>query len=146
MTIPGIRSEPLRSSSPRSVSTWTGSPRPQHLASWAGMCPGNNESAGKHRSGKTRKGDPWLQSALVEAAWSASRTKSTSMQARFWRIAKRRGDEKAIYAVGHHLLIVIWWMLHETRPYSEMGDDYLGRRIDPENEHDNSSTSSNNSD
>ena len=107
-------------------------PTAQHLASWAGMCPGNNESAGKRRSGKTRKGDPWLQSALVEAGWSASRTRHTSMQARFWRIAKRRGAEKATYAVGHHLLVVIWWMLHEHVPYSEMGHDYLARRVDPE--------------
>ncbi len=107
-------------------------PTAQHLASWAGMCPGNNESAGKHRSGRTRKGDPWLQSALVEAGWSASRTKNTSMQARFWRLSKRRGTEKATYAIGHHLLIVIWWMLHDHVPYSEMGDDYQTRRVDPE--------------
>lgn len=107
-------------------------PSPQHLASWAGLCPGNNESAGKRRSGKTRKGDLWLQSALVEAAWSASRTKNTSMQARFWRIAKHRGEEKALVAVAHHLLVVIWWMLNEHVPYSEMGADYLARRVDPE--------------
>ena len=107
-------------------------PTPAHLASWAGMCPGNNESAGKHRSGKTRHGDAWLQSALVEAGWSASRTKNTSMQARFWRIAKRRGVEKATYAVGHHLLVVIWSMLKEHVTYNEMGDDYLARRVDPQ--------------
>lgn len=106
-------------------------PSPQHLASWAGLCPGNNESAGKRRSGRTRKGDPWLQSALVEAAWSASRSKGTSMQARFWRIAKHRGEEKALVAVAHHLLTMIWWMLHEHVPYSEMGADYLARRVDP---------------
>jgi transposase len=107
-------------------------PTAQHLASWAGMCPGNNESAGKRRSGRTRRGDPWLQSALVEAGWSASRTRRTSMQARFWRIAKRRGVEKATYAVGHHLLVAIWWMLHNNVTYSEMGHDYLTRRVDPE--------------
>lgn len=107
-------------------------PTAQHLASWAGMCPDNNESAGKRRSGKTRKGDSWLQSALVEAGWSASRTRGTSMQARFWRIAKRRGVEKATYAVGHHLLVIIWWMLHERVAYNEMGADYLARRVDPE--------------
>ena len=107
-------------------------PTAQHLASWAGMCPGNNESAGKHRSGRTRRGDAWLQSALVEAGWSASRSKNTSMQARFWRIAKRRGVEKATYALGHHLLVVIWWMLKEHVTYNEMGYDYLARRVDPE--------------
>ena len=107
-------------------------PTPQHLASWAGLCPGNNESAGKRRSGKTRKGDLWLQSALVEAAWSASRTKGTSMQTRFWRLCKRRGEKKALVAIAHHLLVVIWWMLSENIPYSEMGDDYLRRRVDPD--------------
>ena len=107
-------------------------PSPGHLASWAGLCPGNNESAGKRRSGKTRKGDPWLRCALAEAAWSAARTKHTSMQARFWRIARHRGEDKALIAVAHHLLVVIWWMLHEHIPYNEMGEDYLTRRIDPE--------------
>ena len=107
-------------------------PSAQHLAAWAGLCPGNNESAGKRRTGKTRKGDPWLQSALAEAAWSAARTRGTSMQARFWRIAKRRGQEKATIAVAHHLIVVIWWMLSEHVPYSEMGGDYLKRSIDPD--------------
>jgi transposase len=107
-------------------------PTAAHLASWAGLCPGNNESAGKRRSGKTRKGDPWLQSALVEAAWSAARTKNTSLQARFWRIAKRRGTEKAAVAVAHNLLIIIWWMLHQHVPYNELGADYLARRVDPQ--------------
>jgi transposase len=107
-------------------------PSAAHLASWAGMCPGNNESAGKRRSGRSRPGDPWLQSALVEAAWSAARSKHTSMRARFWRIAKRRGQERAVYAVGHHLLIMIWWMLTERVPYREMGEDYQTRRVDPE--------------
>jgi transposase len=106
-------------------------PTPAHLASWAGVCPGNNESAGKHRSGKTRKGDPWLESALVEAGWRASRLAGCSMQVRFWRIAKRRGTEKAVMAVAHHLLVVIWWVLHEHIPYNEMGPDYLARFDDP---------------
>jgi transposase len=106
-------------------------PSPQHLASWAGVCPGSNMSAGKHRSGKTSKGDPWLQSALIEAAWSASRSHKTSMQARFWRISKRRGTERAIVAVAHYMLVAMWWMLHDNVPYNEMGDDYLARRVDP---------------
>jgi transposase len=106
-------------------------PSPAHLASWAGVCPGNNESAGKHRSGKTRKGDPWLESALVEAAWSAARTKGCSMQIRFWRIAKRRGADKAVVAVAHHLLVIIWHILTEHVTYNEMGPDYLARFDDP---------------
>jgi len=107
-------------------------PTPQHLASWAGLCPGNNESAGKRRSGRTRHGDPWLQSALAEAAWSASRTKATSLKTRFWRIARRRGQEKATIAVAHNMLVIIWWMLTEHVPYHEIGEDYLVRRVDPE--------------
>ena len=107
-------------------------PTPQHLASWSGLCPGNNESAGKHRSGKTRHGDPWLCSALAEAAWSASRSKNTSLKSRFWRIARRRGQDRATIAVAHHLLVVIWWMLTAHVPYNEMGEDYLARRVDPD--------------
>jgi len=106
-------------------------PSPAHLASWAGVCPGNNESAGKHRSGKTRKGDPWLESALIEAGWRASRLSGCSMQVRFWRIAKRRGTEKAAMAIAHHLLVVIWHVLHDHVPYDEMGPNYLARFDDP---------------
>jgi transposase len=95
------------------------------------VCPGNNESAGKHRNTKTRKGDPWLESALIEAAWSASRTKGSSMQVRFWRIAKRRGTEKAAMAVAHHLLVVVWHLLTEAATYQEMGPDYATRFDDP---------------
>jgi hypothetical protein len=101
------------------------------LASWAGVCPGNNESAGKRRNGRTRHGDPWLESALVEAAWSASRTRGTSMQVRFWRIAKTRGREKATMAVAHHLLVIIWHMLTEQTTYAELGPDYTSRFDDP---------------
>jgi transposase len=107
-------------------------PTPDHLTSWAGTCPGNNESAGKRRSGKHRPGDPWLQAALVEAAWSAARTRHTSMNARFGRLVKKRGPERAVYAIANQLLVIIWWILHEQVPYNEMGDDYLQRRIDPE--------------
>jgi transposase len=106
-------------------------PSPDHLSSWAGLCPGNNESAGKRRSGKTRHGDPWLQCCLVEAAHSAARTKATSLKARYWRIARRRGIERAAVAVAHNLLVIIWWMLSEHVPYNEMGDNYLARRADP---------------
>ena len=106
-------------------------PSAAHLASWAGVCPGNNESAGKRRNGRTRNSDPWLESALVEAAWSASRTRHSSMQVRFWRIAKRRGREKATMAVAHHLLVVVWHLLTDQATYNEMGADYLARFDDP---------------
>ncbi|MDJ0499206.1 MAG: IS110 family transposase [Acidimicrobiia bacterium] len=132
VTIPGIKGRNAESIIAEIGVDMSRFPSPAHLASWAGMCPGNNESAGKHRSGKARHGDPWLQSALVEAGWSASRTHNTSMRARFYRIAKRRGYERAVYAVGHHLLVVIWWMLTERVPYREMGDDYQQRPDNPD--------------
>jgi transposase len=131
-TIPGIQNRNAENIIAEIGVDMSHFPTAAHLASWAGMCPGNNESAGKHRSGKTRHGDPWLQSTLVEAAWAASRTHHTSMRARFHRITQRRGYERAVYAVGHHLLVVIWWMLTEHVPYNEMGENYQQRPVDPE--------------
>jgi transposase len=131
MTIPGIKRRNAEIIIAEIGIDMTRFPTPAHLASWAGICPGNNESAGKHRSGRTRKGDPWLCSALVEAGWSASRTRGTSMQVRFWRIAKRRGTDRAVVAVAHHLLVVIWFILNDRVTYDEMGADYLNRFDDP---------------
>jgi transposase len=131
VTIPGIKKRNAEIIIAEIGVDMTIFPTPAHLASWAGVCPGNNESAGKHRSGRTRHGDPWLQSALVEAGWSASHTRGTSMQARFWRIAKRRGTERAVMAVAHHLLIVIWHLLTNHAEYNEIGSDYYERRDDP---------------
>ena len=105
---------------------------PGHLASWAGLCPGNNESAGKHRSTHTRSGDPWLQSALVEAAWAAVRTKNCYLAVRFWRIAKRRGQQRALVAIAHTILIIVWHMLTEGTVYTEIGTDYLARNDNPD--------------
>jgi transposase len=105
---------------------------PGHLASWAGVCPGNNESAGKHRSTHTRHGDLWLQSALVEAAWAAIRTKNSYLGVRFWRIARRRGQQRAAMAIAHTLLIIIWHMLNDGTIYTEIGVDYLIRNDNPD--------------
>ena len=103
-----------------------------HLASWAGVCPGNNESAGKHRSTHTRHGDLWLQSALVEAAWAAIRTKNCYLAVRFSRIAKRRGQQRAAMAIAHTLLIIIRHMLKDGTIYTEIGVDYLIRNDNPD--------------
>lgn len=103
-------------------------PSAQHLASWAGMCPGNNESAGKRRSGKTRKGDPWLREALVEAARSAARTKNTYLSAKYHRIAARRGSKRAAVAVGHYMLIIIYHMLVNQTEYVDLGPTYQEER------------------
>jgi transposase len=99
-----------------------------HLASWAGMCPGNEESAGKRRSGKTRKGSKWLRSALVEAAHAASRSKGTYLSAQYARLRGRRGPRKAAVAVGHSILVIAYHILERGRPYHELGDDYFDQR------------------
>ena len=107
-------------------------PSAAHLAKWAGMCPGNNESAGKRFSGRTAKGDPWLSGLLTECGWAARRTKDTYLAAQFWQIARRRGLEKAAVAVGHSILVIAWHLLAEPgTTYAELGGDYFTRRQDP---------------
>ena len=102
-------------------------PSPAHLASWAGLCPGNNESAGKHRSGKARKGNHWLRMALVEAALASVRTTNCALAARYRRI-RHRGHKKAVIAVAHALLVTVYHVIgHQTR-YRELGADYFDRR------------------
>jgi transposase len=100
-------------------------PSAGHLASWAGMCPGNNESAGKRRSGKTRKGSPWLRQALVEAAQSAARTKRSYFAAQYRRLAARRGKRKALVAVGHSILVVAFHLLAKEGTYQDLGVAYF---------------------
>jgi transposase len=99
----------------------------EHLASWAGMCPGNDESAGKRRSGRSTKGNRWLKRILVQAAWAASRTKGTYLAAQYRRLAKRRGRKKALVAVGHTLLVIIYHVLKRGTTYTELGADFLDR-------------------
>lgn len=105
---------------------------PAHLASWAGLCPGNNESAGKHKATTTRSGNPWLTSALVEAAWSAVRTKDCYLAVRFRRIARRRGERRALIAIAHTILVICWHLLVEQTTYHELGTDYLAGKDQPE--------------
>jgi transposase len=103
-------------------------PTARHLASWAGMCPGNNESAGKRRSGKTRKGDPWLRAALVEAAHAAARTKQTDLAAQYRRLIARRGKKKAAVAVGHSILVAVYHMLRAGTSYHDLGPAHFDER------------------
>ena len=103
-------------------------PSAAHLASWAGMCPGNNESAGKRKSGKTRKGNAWLRAALVEAAQAASRTKDTYLAAQYRRLAARRGRKKALIAVGHSILVSASHLLKGTASYQDLGPHYFDER------------------
>jgi transposase len=100
-------------------------PSAAHLASWAGLCPGNDESAGKRRSGKTRKGNPWLRRVLVQAAWAASHVKKGYLSAQFRRIAARRGRNRALIAVAHKLLIIIYHVLQRRQQYRDLGADYF---------------------
>jgi transposase len=94
----------------------------QHLASWTAMCPGNRERAGKRKSGKTRKGNRWLRGALTQAAWAASHTKGTYLSALFRRISARRGAKRAIVAVGHSILVSVFYMWKNKQPYLEVGN------------------------
>jgi transposase len=103
-------------------------PSAAHLASWAGMCPGNDESAGKRRSGKTRKGSPWLRSALIEAARAAGRSKGTYLAAQYHRLAARRGTKRAAVAVGHTILLIAYRLLSEGDVYRDLGDRYFDER------------------
>ncbi len=103
-----------------------------HLASWAGMCPGNHESAGKRRTGKARKGDAALGSALCESAWAAARTR-TYLGSLYRHLARRfgkKGEAKAAFAVGHSILVIVWHVLHDERDYQDLGADYLEKRND----------------
>jgi len=103
-------------------------PTSRHLASWAGMCPGNNESAGKRRSGRTRKGSPWLRAALVEAAQAAGRTRQTYLGAQYRRLAARRGTKRAVVAVGHSILVIVYHLLRRDARYDDLGPRYFDER------------------
>ena len=103
-------------------------PSAKHLASWAGMCPGNHESGGKRLSGKTRKGNRWLRQVLVEIAHVASKTKNTYLAAQYKRIAARRGKKRALIAVGHTILTIVYMMLTRKHPYQDLGAAYFDQR------------------
>lgn len=100
-------------------------PSARHLASWAGVCPGNRQSAGKRLGGKPTKGNVWLRAVLGEVAWAAARTRDTYLRAQFERLAKRRGRKKAVVAVGHSILVIVYHLLRTRRPYADLGVDYF---------------------
>jgi transposase len=103
-------------------------PMADHLASWAGLAPGNQQSGGKRYSGRTTKGNKPLASIMVQAAWSAVRTKDTFLKSRYYRLAARRGKKRAIVAVAHSMLISAWHMLTYQQPYQELGGNYFDQR------------------
>ena len=106
-------------------------PDAQHLASWAGLCPGSHESAGKRRSGKIRKGSLWRRRCLCQAAWAVSRKKNNYLAALSHRLAARRGRKRAVIAVAHNLLVIAYYILRDGTCYCDLGPDYFDR-LNPE--------------
>jgi len=100
-------------------------PSAKHLASWAGMCPGNAESGGKRLSGKTRKGNRWLRQVLIEIAHVAAKTRGTYLAAQYRRIAARRGKKRALVALAHTVLVIIYHILTRREPYRDLGEAYF---------------------
>jgi transposase len=107
-------------------------PSDRHAASWVAICPGNDESAGKRRSGKTRRGNPHLRAALIESANAAARSKNTYLRAQYAQVKRRRGHKKAIVAVAHSILIAAYHILKDDIAYHDLGGDYFTRRADPQ--------------
>jgi len=103
-------------------------PTHKHLSSWAGMCPGNNESAGKRKSGKTTKGSNYLRAALTQSAWAASHTKATYLAAQYKKLTRRLGKKKSLVAVGHSILVIAYHILKNHASYNELGGDYFDRQ------------------
>jgi len=103
-------------------------PTAGHLASWAGLCPGQHESAGKRTSGKTRRGSPWLRALLVEAAQAAGRTKGTYLGAQYRRLAARRGKKRAVVAVAHSILVSAYYVLTRATEYQDLGGQFFDER------------------
>ena len=109
-------------------------PTAGHLVSWAGLCPRNDESAGKRRSTRLRKGAPWLKTTLVQCAWAASRKKASYLQAQYHRLRGRRGPKKAVCAVAASILTAAYHMLKDGTVYQDLGPDHFDRRASPEDQ------------
>ncbi|MFG3296849.1 transposase [Streptomyces sp. NPDC048179] len=127
-TIPGVNRAVAEVIVAETGGDMTRFPSDKHLASWAGLCPGHHESAGRVRSSRVRPGNPYLKGALGMAAFGAARTKDSFLQARYKRLTARRGPIRALVAVEHSITTAIWHMLHDNVPYHELGGDYFTRR------------------
>jgi transposase len=103
-------------------------PTAEHLVAWAGLCPGQNESAGKRRNGRLRKGAPWLKTMLVQCAWAAKRSTNSYYKAQYYRLKARRGSQKAICAVAASILTAIYHILKDGVPHEDLGVDYFDKR------------------
>jgi transposase len=127
MTMPGVGRRTAENVLAEIGADMSRFPSAGHLASWAAMCPGNRESAGKRKSGRTNHGNRWLRSALTQAAWAASRTRNTYLSSHYRRLAGRRGKKRAIIAVGHTMLEMMYHILRDDVDYQELGHDYLDK-------------------
>lgn len=127
MTIPGVNAQAASTLVAEIGTDMTRFPSAKHLASWAGVCPGNRESAGKRKSGKPREGNHWLKAVLGEVAWVVSRTRDNYLVAQYRRLARRKGRLKAIGAVMHSVLVIVYHVLREGTPYRELGADYFDK-------------------
>jgi transposase len=128
MTIPGVKQRNAEVLIAEIGVDMSAFPTPKHLASWAKVCPGNDESAGKRRSGRSGKANKWLRSTLTEAANAAAKTKDSYLAAQYQRLRGRRGHSKAVTAVGHSILTAAWHMLHNGELYNDLGGDYFTRQ------------------
>ena len=126
-TIPGLKRRAGESVLAEIGPDMTIFPTAAHLCSWAAICPGHNETGGKQRSGKTRRGNRWLRGTLTEAAWAAARTKGSYFAGRYRRLAGRRGKKRAIVAVSHSLLITAYHVLRDHVTYRELGEQHFDR-------------------
>lgn len=131
-TIPGVGQRVANVIIAETGGDMTRFPSPEHLASWAGLCPGNNESAGKRKTGKTRPGNVWLTDALTQAAWAAARSHDNFIKARYWRLAHRIGKKKAVIATAHQILTISWHLLTDNTDFHDLGGDYYQHRPNPE--------------
>jgi transposase len=128
ISIPGIKNLGAQAIVSEIGIDMTRFPSDAHLISWAGLCPRNDESAGKRRSNRLRKGAPWLTTTLVQCAWAAVKKKNSYLQAQFYRIKARRGPKKAIMAVAASILTAVYHMLKDGTMYEDLGHDHFNRR------------------
>jgi len=127
-TMPGVNRATAVSIIAETGGDMTRFPTAGHLCSWAGMCPGHDESAGKRRSGKTRKANRYLRAALIQSALGASHANRTALQARYHRVKRHRGHKKAVVAVGHQILEIAYYIMRDGVTYAELGGDYFEQR------------------
>ena len=127
MQVPGLRRTNTYSLLAEIGADMSRFPTAAHLASWAAICPGNRESAGKQTSGRIRPGNPWLRRTLCEAAWAASRTKNSYFRALYQRLVRIRGKNRALIAVAHSLLVTVYSFTKAGEPYRDLGLNYFDK-------------------